>query len=432
MKSNFQIIVLVVFIVFAIFGVLVFSGTIPIGDNGEPGSLGTVTLWGTVKSEAMIPILEEFNLANPTFILKYVQKSTDSFDQDLLEALAEGRGPDIVFMTDELAFHYNNKIFTIPFASYPLASFKNNFASAGEVFLTSKGIMAFPISIDPLVLYYNRSILDANGVVYPPVYWDEVSLLIPTLTKKDDSNRISKSTIALGHFSNIAHAKDIISTLFMQAGSSIVAEKSGIFSSSLDVPGRQDNPSASLKFYTDFADPNSESYSWNKSFSNSRDSFSKGDLAFYIGYASELSSLINKNPNQNFGVAPLPQKRNANFKLTGAHITGVSLLSSSKNFSTALTAASLIATSNFASKFATIFGVAPARRDLLAVKKADDSFMPTVYNSALFGKSWLDPSPKDTDVIFRLMVDGVLSNSITPDNAVSDADSRLNILLLQP
>ena len=55
-----------------------------------------------------------------------------------------------------------------------------------------------------------------------------------------------------------------------------------------------------LKFYTDFADPLKDVYSWNKSFSNSRDAFSAENLVFYLGYASELQSLINKNPNQNF------------------------------------------------------------------------------------------------------------------------------------
>ena len=53
--------------------------------------------------------------------------------------------------------------------------------------------MAFPLSIDPLMMYFNRSILDANAVVYPPVSWEEVSALIPIITQKDDSNKIIKA-----------------------------------------------------------------------------------------------------------------------------------------------------------------------------------------------------------------------------------------------
>ena len=179
--KNFQLVTIIVFIALAVFGILVFSGAIPIGKDNAPGGLGTVVLWGTVKTQAITPLLEEFNNANPTFVVEYIQKSVESFNQDLLEALAEGNGPDMFFLPDNLAFHYANKILPIPFTSYPLASFKNNFAGAGEVFLTSKGILAFPLSIDPLVMYYNRSILDAEGIIYPPAFWDDLISLAPKL-----------------------------------------------------------------------------------------------------------------------------------------------------------------------------------------------------------------------------------------------------------
>jgi multiple sugar transport system substrate-binding protein len=430
MKPNFQVIILIVFIIAAVFGVLVFSGAIPIGSNASTGSLGDVVLWGTVPAPLMAKAVSNFNLANPTLVLKYVQKSPDTFDQDLLEALATGTGPDLFFLPDNLAFHYANKIFTIPYASYPLASFKGVFAGAGEVFLTSKGILAFPISIDPLMLYYNRSMLDANGVVYPPSTWEDLTSMVPTLNKKDDANKISKSTVALGHFSNVDHAKDILTALFMQAGNPIITEENGIFNSSLDAIVGNYNLASILKFYTDFADPNSPVYSWNKSFPSSDVAFSKEDVALYFGYASELQTLVNKNPNQNFFVAPIPQIKGANFKSTFARVTGIAISSSSKNVTAAFTAANLLSSSEFASQFASATGVAPARRDLLAVKPTDAS-SPIFYSSALFAKSWLDPSPKDTDNIWSTMINGVLSNAFTTDVAIKDASSKLGLLLIK-
>ncbi|KKQ07423.1 MAG: Extracellular solute-binding protein, family 1 [Parcubacteria group bacterium GW2011_GWB1_36_5] len=430
--KNFQLITIIVFIALAIFGILVFSGAIPIGNNKGAGSSGTVVLWGTTKTTIMLPLLEEFNNANPTFTVKYVQKSAESFDQDLLEALAEGKGPDMFFLPENLAFHYANKILPIPFASYSLASFKNNFVGAGEVFLTSKGILAFPLSVDPLVMYYNRSIFDASGIIYPPTSLSSLVDLVPKLIKKDDSNKIIKSAVALGHFSNITHAKDILATLLMQTGNRIVVETNEVFGSSLNAPTSNSkyNPAAVLKFYTNFADPNKEVYSWNKSFPDSKDAFSAENLAIYFGYASELNLLVNRNPNQNFSVAPFPQVENASFKLTGAQVTGISLLASSKNFNTAFLAASLLATGDFASKFALATGVAPARRDLLKIKPLD-AYSPIFYDSALYARSWLDPSEKDTDNIFRNMIDGVLSNNLTVENAISDASTKLNLLLLK-
>lgn len=428
--KNFQLIILIAFIAAAILGVLVFSGAIPLGKSSTPGNLGTIVLWGTIPAKAIALPLQDFNNANPTFVVKYVEKSADTFDNDLLEALASGSGPDLFFLPDNLAYHYADRIFAIPYASYPLADFKNSFADAGEVFLTDKGILAFPMSIDPLMMYYNRSILDANGVVYPPTTWDAMISLAPTLTQKDASGQIIKSAVALGHFSNITNAKDILATLFMQTGNPIVKETNGVFSSTLNSFASNYNLPSVLKFYTNFADPSQTVYSWNASFPNSNDDFSTENLAFYFGFASELSSLINKNPNQNFFVAPMPQIKNSSFKLTGARVTGLAILASSKNLNTAFLAASKLALGDFAAKFALATGVAPARRDLLSVKPTD-AYSPIFYDSALYAKSWLDPSSADTNNIFSGMINNVLSGNMSVTDAVRDADSKMQLLLLQ-
>ncbi len=405
MKGNFQIIILIVFIAAAVLGVFVFSGAIPLGNDNSTDAQGTVILWGTVKSQLIYSLLEDFNRINATFTVKYVEKSADTFDNDLLEALAEGKGPDMFFITDDLAFKYSNKIYAIPYQSFPVNTFKNSFIGAGEVFLTSKGVLAFPLTVDPLMMYYNRSVLDANGIVYPPAYWDEFFNLVPLLTKKDDRGFITKSTVAMGQFSNVLHAKDLLSALFMQTGNLIVTEKEGFFTSVLSENAEKYKLDSVLEFYTNFADPLKDVYSWNKSFSNSRDVFSKEDLVFYFGYASELQSLVNKNPNQNFLVTSIPQIRNSNFKLTSAHTMGVAISSFSKNFNTAFTAAGLMANSDFASKLATSLGITPARRDLLKIKP--------------------------TDNIFKNMIEKVLSNSMTTVNAISDLSSKLSLLLIK-
>ena len=87
-----------------------------------------------------------------------------------------------------------------------------------------------------------------------------------------------------------------------------------------------------------------------------------------------------------------------------------------------------MAGSDFASKFSKALLIPPARRDLLAIKPTD-AFFPIFYNSALYAKSWLDPSPNDTNNIFRSMIENVLSNNMSADNAVKDASSKLWLLL---
>jgi ABC-type glycerol-3-phosphate transport system substrate-binding protein len=423
MKSNFQIIVIVLFVFAGIFGLLVFSGTIPIGQDQRVAQQGTVVLWGTAASQIVLPLLENFNRNNPSFLVQYVQRPLETFDQDLLEAFASGAAPDLFFVDNSSVLGHANKIFPIPYTSYPLASFKNSFLGAGEVFLTSRGILAFPVSVDPLVMYYNRSILDDYAILYPPTSWEDLAGLVPTLNKKNDLNKIIRSTVALGNFSNVNHAKNIIATLFMQTGNKIVAEKNGNFFSSLNRP-----LGFMLQFYTDFANPTKRIYSWNRSFQDSRDAFSSEDLAFYFGYASELKFLINRNPNQDFLAAQVPQIKDAKFKTTSTRVTGLAVSSSSKNFNAAFSVASLMATGDFAPSLALAQGIVPARRDSIPTKPIDQ-YSPVFYTSALYAQSWLDPSPEGTDRIFSRMVEAILSNNISAVNAVEDAHRRLNLLL---
>lgn len=428
MKVNFQLIILIVFVAAAILGLLVFAGVIPLGGGGNTtGGQGTVVLWGTVSQQAISAPLENFNRTNPNFVLKYIQKDPVTFDQDLLEAFASGSGPDLFFLPDNLIFHYSKRISVIPYASFSLASFKSTFAGAGEVFLTSKGVLALPMFVDPMVMYYNRSLLDANNIVNPPTTWDELQTMTPILTKKDQDQKIIKSAVAMGQFSNISHAKEIISTLFMQAGSPIIIEQNGSFSSAMR--GSTDL-GPFLKFYTDFSDPLSGTYSWNKSLPESINAFSSENLSFYFGFASELSSLVNRNPNENFSAAPVPQFKNANTKVTFARVTGVTMSAFSKNPTAAFTVMGLMTTGNFAKELAIALNTVPARRDLLSIKPTD-AYFPIFYSSALFARSWLDPSSLDSDDIFRGMVDKVLSGDMAPDSAVGDASAKLGLLLVR-
>lgn len=428
MKFNFQLVIMIVFIAAAIFGTLVFSGAIPLGEERK-GSLGSVTLWGTVSQAALAEPLKEWNDGNSAFTVKYVEKSAATFDRDLLEALASGKGPDLFFLPADLVYHYADKILKIPYASYPVSSFKNTFAGAGEVFLTPEGILALPMSIDPLVLYYSRSMLDAEGIVEPPKNWEEFGLQAVKLTKKDAGGKIERSGAALGQHQNVAHAKDILATLFLQAGNPIVAAEDGIFVSKLDSRVGSYNLPSILEFYVSFADPNNPLYSWNRSFANSQDVFSGENLVFYMGYASELPALVNKNPNQNFFTAPMPQIKDAKGKATFARVDGLAVSAFSKNLNTALQAANLLSSGDFAAKYAEAQGVAPARRNLLARPPADDAFSPIFYSSALFARSWLDPSPEETENIFSVMINSVLANSMPERDAIRDASSKLQLLL---
>jgi ABC-type glycerol-3-phosphate transport system substrate-binding protein len=425
--KNFQLITMFVFAGCAVFGIMVFSGAIPIGKSKNDAVKGNLTMWGTIDSQVISQAIEDFNRENQNIIITYVPKSVNTFDMDLLEALASGVGPDLFLLPNDLVYRYNNRIFTIPYASYPVANFKQVFATAGDVFLNSKGVVAFPLLIDPMVMYYNRGMLDSNNIINPPIYWDELQSITPSLTKKDTDGRITKSSVAFGQFFNVNNAKDILSAFFMQTGNPITKELANNYISTISVNQSEVDLGNILQFYTDFTNPTSPNYTWNRSLPNSVNAFSAEDVAFYFGFASELNSLINRNPNQNFLSAPIPQFKNINDKTTIARVTGIAVSAFTKNQSASISAAGQLATGDFSQKVANALFIAPARRDLLTARPTDQ-YMPIVYNSALFARSWVDPSPRDTDVIFRGMIENTVSGLMTASNAVNDAGSKINLL----
>lgn len=426
--KNFQLVMVVLFAFGGILGVFVFAGFIDLGGKAvNSAPTGTVILWGTVPNNVITPILDPINNAS-TLKIRYVYKNSNTFDQDLLEAFALNQAPDLFFVSDDNIINHLNKISITPYSSYPLVNFKNNFASAGEVFLNSQGILAFPLIIDPLMMYYNRTLLDSNNVVYPPEYWDEFPNLVKTFTKKEVNGTFIQNTFALGQYNNINNAKNIIVSMFMQNGNEITYKNNNIYRSAIkkDIEIEKSLIN-SLAFYLSFSDPLNSNYSWNRSLPNSLDAFSKEDLVFYFGFASELKNLLNKNPNHNFGVAPLPQIRDNNLKTTHGKVTGIAIASNSKNKNLASLALSNLISGSFTEKLSYALAIPPARKDLLA-KKGLDSYTPVFYSSALSARSFIDA--KDSHIVFRNMIEEVLSNGFKVEDAINNLSNRFNLLLL--
>jgi hypothetical protein len=72
------------------------------------------------------------------------------------------------------------------------------------------------------------------------------------------------------------------------------------------------------------------------------------------------------NPNLNFAPAPIPQIRDTERSVDGGYAYGFAVPRASANPGGALTAAYLLASPEASKALATAFGVAPARRDVLA------------------------------------------------------------------
>lgn len=421
--SNFKIAVTTIFAISIVVGIAMFalSKATPGGDTTN------LVAWGTVSQEVFDTAYKNSSLsANELVKIAYSKKEVASFDAEFVEALAESRGPDIVILRDDYIYKHRNKLFVIPYANYTLRSFKDQFIQAGEIFLGTEGIVALPFIIDPLVMYWNRDMYSNNSVVNPPQYWDEVSPLVDKLTRRDGGANILQSTIALGEWRNITNAKEILAMILIQAGTPITMRTQdaviSVLNNGFNYPIA---PSTSaVNFYTQFSNPTAGTYTWNRSLPTSFNMFLSGNLANYIGFASEIFSIQQKNSNLNFDVTYVPQIRNTPRKTVYAHMYALAIVKQSQQIGGAYLALSGLTESAALKSIEPLTNLPPVKRDLLA-NKPSDAFRIVFYNSALIASSWTDPNSVLSGNTFRDMIESITSGRNRTSEALNRASEEL-------
>jgi len=426
--SLFQIVLVATFGAVAVAAVLIFA--LAVGSNSA-STVGTVTIWGTLDQTAFNTVIRqgletESRLAQVT----YVQKNADTYVSDLTNALASGEGPDMFLLRQDYAYSQAAKLIPIPSTSLSASQFQNTFVDAAKPFIGEGGVLAVPLAVDPLILYWNKDMLSSAGFAKPPQYWDELYDMARKITVRNDGGAIKKSAIAFGEYSNVDNAKDVLSLLILQAGGLITArDQSGKIIPALaprtgDVT--QATPSA-LRFFTEFSDPSKDDYTWNRSRPDARQSFAAGDLALYVGYASEQPLVLRMNPNLNFAVAPIPQIRGAATAVDTGRVYGFAIPKTAQNPTGAITVAYLLAATGMSQSLSVALGIPSARRDVLALPAQGDD---ELFNKqAIITRTWVDPDPEETGRIFRGMIENTTSGASLLTEAVQRADQEMAHLL---
>src|SRR3989344_1182659 len=429
MKS-FQFIILAVFIVLAVAGVIVFAGLGGIG--GKSNKIGTVIIWGTVPRQVMDSVFASIRESRDDFgTVSYLEKNPATFERELVEALAAGRGPDLFLLSQDRILEHGDKVLKIPYANLSERDFIDHYISEGELYLTGEGILGLPFTIDPLVMYWNRRIFADAGIARPPEFWDLFFELSQRITRRNDTNTILRATVPLGEYVNVPNAKETLSALMLQAGSKIVeVESDGRITSALGAGDASKIPpaEASLRFYTEFADPTKIDYSWNRALPVAREAFAAGDLAVSFGFASELPVIRAANPNLDFDVALLPQIRDAQNKTTFGAMTALAISRGTTNAGGAFLTAMALSDAAALASLSEVTVLPPVLRSLLSVPPREP-YRNTFYQSALISRGWLDPSPQKTEGIFRAMIENTTSGKSRLRDAVSDAEQELENLL---
>ncbi|MCX6719387.1 MAG: extracellular solute-binding protein [Candidatus Taylorbacteria bacterium] len=425
--SKFQIIVLAFFVVCIVAGVIFFATYKGSGSTGTDSV--TVSIWGTFPAEAFNSYVNKLSLTLPQKInVKYTQKDPATFSQEFNAAASRGKGPDALLIPADMLLPQFGVITLIPYSVLDQRTFKDTFIQEGEIYLTDSGILAIPFTVDPLVMYWNRDLFSSAGVATYPKYWDEFSALNKKLTIKDDNGNIRRSTIAMGDFTNISNARELLGTLFMQVGNPVVARASdGSIASTLKTSIASDS-SPAVRFFTQFVDPNNTNYSWNRGMPDSKTAFISGNLATYFGFTSELRDIRAKNPNLNFDVASMPQARTEGVKATYGRLYGLSIVSSSPNQNAVYQ--DIIALANAANM--DILNQAmylPSTNRATIAAGSSDPYINVFDSAALISKTWFDADQSKSFKIFSGMIDAVTSGSKSVSEAVNDAGDQYDALL---
>jgi len=298
----------------------------------------TLTYWRVFDGpDAFQDIITKYKALHPFITIEYRKLRYEEYESELLNALAEDRGPDIFSIHNTWLEKYQSKLTPMPETvtmAYPvikgtikkevvpelrttnslsLKELRDNFVDvvSHDVILTDGKIYGLPLSVDTLAMYYNKDLFNNAGISQAPQYWNKEFLQdIKKLTKQDSKKGLIQSGVALGGGANINRFSDIISVLMIQNGAIMMDDGRQVVFNKIPPFGKDSNYNPgleALRFYTDFSNPVKESYSWNNELPNSLEMFISGNLAIMFSYSYDLLTIKAQAPKLNFSVAKLPQ-----------------------------------------------------------------------------------------------------------------------------
>lgn len=307
----------------------------------------TLEYWRVFDSEdSMYGIINAYHAIHPNITINYRKFRFEEYEKALLNALAEDKGPDLISLHNTWMVNWRPRLLPVPpVLSVPyrettgtikketitvmrdtpgitLKQLTNDFIDtvAQDVVIPTPQsdprapyipkIYGLPLSVDTPVLFYNRDLLNNAGIAQPAVDWKTFQEQVKKLTKLDETGAILQSAAALGTADNVERAADFLAVLMMQNGARMTDENGTATFDKFppELAGRPLPPGAeALVFYTDFANPVKEVYTWNAKMPGSLEAFARGQTAFFFGYSYHLAAVRQLNPKLNFGTSTFPQ-----------------------------------------------------------------------------------------------------------------------------
>lgn len=400
----------------------VFLGILP-GSRPTNPPRTTLEFWGLYDDLAVWqPVFDAYKKNNNSNIsFNYVRMNPDTYEQDLIEALASGKTPDIIMFHSSWLPKHGNKIFPLPETLMTLRTFQEIFPDVATIDFVSKNkIYALPVWTDVLVMFYNKDLFNTAGIATPPKTWDSFIGAVQKLSEKDKFGNLVKSGASIGTGNNVDNSTDILSLLMLQSGIKMISDDGteAVFS----------NGESALRFYTDFANPKSGAYAWNDKLPNSFDAFTSGKTAIIFDYAVNIPRLKQKASNLRLGIAAVPQLINATKVVNYSDFWGYSVPTVSKNSETAWNFLVFLTGKDMNKYFSGTVLRPASRRDVLAEEQSSPD-LGVFAENILSATNWYRIDPVAINNIFKDMINSVVLMNVKPADAIYDAASKVTFLM---
>lgn len=287
-------IIIIALVIAIILGFLFWKFGPSLFKNTKPTGPITLTYWGLWEDENLIkPVIAEYKKINPNININYVKQSSVNYRTRVQTQIREGVGPDVFRIHNSWLPMFASDLSPAPAEVFTVTDYKNLFYPvASESFVKNNQILAAPIEVDGLALFYNEDILNGVGGK-PPKNWQEFIDLATKMTVRDSSG-IKTAGAAIGSTGNVDHWSDLMGILLLQQPG---VDLNNITSSAV---------SEIFRFYTGFVtDPRRKT--WDANLPKSFDMFASNRLGFYFAPSWRAHELRVANPNLKFKVAPVPQ-----------------------------------------------------------------------------------------------------------------------------
>jgi multiple sugar transport system substrate-binding protein len=401
--------------VFALTGV----GCRPTLGPASNGGSSALVVWGLwEESAALEPIITAYKEETGLDIEYRKIASVADYENQLLSAIAEDRGPDIFVIHHTWVETKRGLMSPAPTDVIDERAAREEFVDVVTDDLIRDGrVYALPTSVDSLALYYNKDLLSAAGVARPPRTWDEFLAVVERITRVNRLGVIEQSAAALGTAANISRATDIIQLLLMQSGLSLANDDNKVQLSN-------DAGVKALTFYTDFANKSKQAYTWNLQQDYSLDAFAEAKTAMMINYSYHIPTIRAKNPRLRFDIAPAPQIADSKVQ-NFASYWPYAVSNKSQAPDVAWLFLRRMTETDGSMAIIRHHQIPPARRDGVASLSRDPT-LGVFAEQALTAVTWPRGDIVAIDAIINTMIDSVVTGGSTIAASLTRAQEQIN------